>query len=326
LAAPVAAMAPATNLGAAHPVGAGGKDIQGAMADKAVADLSAMIASLAKRRGRPVEPATKMVAESASYDSGRARELGLVDLVAPELGALLTALQGKAVETAAGRRSIRTEGKAITFHRPGLRHQLLSLLANPNLAYILLMIGLMGLYFELSHPGTILPGVVGGLSLILALFAMSTLPVSWTGLALIGMAVVLFVAEIYVASGGLLALAGAASLVLGSVMLFETEQSLVELSLWVMVPTVAGVTAFFGAVTWLAMRAQISRATTGAEGLVGMAAVAVDAGRVRVMGELWRARAPRPLEPGEKVRITAVDGLELAVEPQAGPAPQDEGG
>jgi membrane-bound serine protease (ClpP class) len=167
--------------------------------------------------------------------------------------------------------------------------------------------------------------VVGGLSLILALFAMSTLPVSWTGLALIGMAVVLFVAEIYVASGGLLALAGAASLVLGSVMLFETEQSLVELSLWVMVPTVAGVTAFFGAVTWLAMRAQISRATTGAEGLVGMEAVAVDAGRVRVMGELWRARAPRPLEPGEKVLITAVDGLELAVEPQAEPA-QGEGG
>jgi membrane-bound serine protease (ClpP class) len=319
MAAPVAAMAPATNLGAAHPVAAGGKDIQGALADKAVADLSAMMSSLAKRRGRPAEPAQKMVAESASYDAGQARELGLVELVAPELGALLTALEGRVVETAAGRRRIAGQGKAITFRRPGLRHQLLSLLANPNLAYILLMIGLMGLYFELSHPGTILPGVVGGLALILALFAMSTLPVSWTGLALIGLAVVLFVAEIYVASGGLLALAGAAALVLGSVMLFETDQRLIELSLWVMVPTVIGVSAFFGAVTWLAMRAQVGGATTGAEGLVGAKAVAADAARVRVMGELWRARAPRPLEPGEEVRITAVEGLELTVEPLGRP-------
>jgi len=316
MAAPMAAMAPATNLGAAHPVAAGGKEIEGAMADKAVADLTAMMKSLAQRRGRPVEPAAAMVTESASYSAEKAKELGLVEEVAPELGDLLGALEGKTAATAAGPRAIAAAGKALHFHQPGLRHRLLSLLASPNLAYLLMMIGLMGLYFELSNPGAVLPGVVGGLALILALFAMSALPVSYTGLALIGLSVVLFITEIYVTSYGLLSLAGAASLILGSLMLFDSDSELFRVSLAVMLPVVAGVLAFFLTVTWLAMRAQLRKASTGHEGLVGMKAVAAGPAKVRVMGELWHAAAPRELAPGEEVVITKVEGLKLTVEPE----------
>lgn len=315
LAAQVAAMAPATNIGAAHPVGSGGEDIKGVMGEKAVADLKAMIISLAKRRGRDPEPAAKMVTESASYDAGRAKELGLVDLVEGDLGQLLSALEGRVVQTAAGPMRIVTQGKTLRFFEPSLRHKILSLFASPNLAYILLMIGLMGLYFELSNPGAVLPGVVGGLALILALFAMSALPVSYTGLALIGLSVVLFIAEIYVVSGGVLAVGGAVALVLGSVMLFETDNELLKVSLKVLIPTVAGVVVFFGAVTWLAMRAQLKKASTGSEGLVGQKGLVVKPGKVRVMGELWRAKSAHPLEPGQEVVVTGVEGLLLKVEP-----------
>ncbi len=323
LAAPVAAMAPATNLGAAHPVGSGGKDIKGVMAEKVVADLKAMITGLAKRRGRNPEPAAKMVTESASYDAGQAKELGLVDILAHDLGQLLAALEGRVVQTAAGPVRIVSKGKTLRFFEPSLRHKILSLFANPNLAYILLMIGLMGLYFELSTPGAVLPGVVGGLALILALFAMSALPVSYTGLALIGLSVVLFIAEIYVISGGVLAVGGAVALVLGSVMLFDTDNELLKVSLSVLIPTVAGVVVFFGVITWLAMRAQLKKASTGSEGLVGQKGVVVAPGQVRVVGELWRAHSARPLEPGQEVIVTKVEGLLLSVEPLRAPQPKE---
>jgi len=315
LAAPVAAMAPATNLGAAHPVAAGGQEIKGAMADKAVADLKAMISGLAKRRGRDPGPAVKMVTDSASYDAGQAKELGLVDILAGDLGQLLSALEGRVAQTSAGPMRIAVQGKPLRFYEPSLRHKVLSLLASPNLAYILLMIGLMGLYFELSNPGAILPGVVGGLALILALYAMSAMPVSYTGLALIGLSVVLFITEIYVVSGGVLAVGGAVALVLGSLMLFESDEEMFTVSLSILIPTVTAVVVFFGAVTWLAMRAQLRKTSTGSEGLLGQRGVVVAPGRVRVLGELWRARSGKPLVPGQEVVVTEVDGLLLTVEP-----------
>ncbi len=316
LAGAVAAMAPATNLGAAHPVGPGGSEIKGSMAHKVVNDLVALAASLAKRRGRDPAAAARMVTHSASYDALQARRLGLVDLVARDLGSLLKALEGRVVETAAGPRRITSRGRALHYYQPGWRLRLLSFLASPDLAYILLMIGLMGLYFELSHPGAIFPGVIGGICLILALFAMSTLPVSYTGLALIGLGVILFVLEIKVASAGLLSLGGAVCLVLGSVMLFQSDQEVIRVSLQVLVPTVGGVVAFFAVVTWLAVRAQLRRALTGREGLVGAKGVMVAPDRVRVMGELWRAKSEVPLEPGQEVEVLSVEGLELTVAPR----------
>ncbi|MCB2193014.1 MAG: nodulation protein NfeD [Deltaproteobacteria bacterium] len=315
LAAPVAAMAPATHVGAAHPVGGQGQDIKGTMGEKAVSDLKALAVSLAKRRGRDPKLAEEMVVKSTSFDALKAKELGLADIVARDLGALLQALQGRKVTTAAGEKVIDTKGVTIRFHRPGWREKLLSLLASPNLAYILLMIGLAGLYFELSHPGAVFPGVVGGLALILAFFAMSTLPVSYAGLALIGLAVVLFFAEIKITSYGMLSLAGAASLILGSVMLFKSGETVVAISLTVLIPTALAMILFFGGVAFLAGKAQLSKAVTGQEGLVGAAGVVVDAGRVRLMGELWRYNSSESLEPGQKVEVVEVKGLEIQVRP-----------
>ncbi|MCF8097862.1 MAG: nodulation protein NfeD, partial [Desulfarculaceae bacterium] len=315
LAAPVAAMAPATHVGAAHPVGGQGQDIKGTMGEKAVSDLKALAASLAKRRGRDPKLAEEMVVKSTSFDALQAKELGLADIVARDLGDLLQALQGRKVPTAAGEKVINTKGRTIRFHHPGWRDKLLSLLASPNLAYILLMIGLAGLYFEFSHPGSVFPGVVGGLALILAFFAMSTLPVSYAGLALIGLAVVLFFAEIKITSYGMLSLAGAASLILGSVMLFKSGERVVAVSLTVLIPTALAMILFFGGVAYVAGRAQLAKSVTGREGLLGSAGVVVDAGRVRLLGELWRYASDRPLEPGQKIEVIAVNGLEVEVRP-----------
>lgn len=318
LAAPLAAAAPAANLGAAHPVGAGGKDIKGVMAGKIMSDLKALARTLAKRRGRNPELAEKMVTESLSLDASQALASGLLDLTAPNLGALLSRIQGREAATASGTARIDVAGKPLRYFKPDLRYRLLSFLANPNLAYILMMIGMMGLFFELSNPGSILPGVVGGVCLVLALFAMSALPVSYTGLALIGLAVVFFIVEIKVAGKGLLALAGAVSLVLGSLMLFDSPDDLVRVSLSVLIPVAAGVTAFFLGVTYLALRAQLGRSATGAEGMAGQKAVVVDSDRVRVMGELWRARGAEGLPPGSEVVVREVEGLLLKVEPLDG--------
>ncbi|MCA1906710.1 MAG: ATP-dependent Clp protease proteolytic subunit, partial [Desulfarculus sp.] len=314
LAAQVAAMAPATQVGAAHPVGGGGVEIKGAMGDKVVQDLSAMARGLAQRRGRDPDLAQRMVTESLSLEAGEALKKGMIDLMASDLGSLLGQLEGVTVATESGPRVISTQGRHLVFHAPDWRDRLLSLLASPNLAYILLMIGLAGLYFELSHPGTIFPGVVGGLCLILAFFAMSSLPVSYAGLALILLSLVLFFLEIKVVSGGLLGLGGGLALILGSIMLFDQPGQLTAISLAVLVPTLAAFLAFFGGVTWLAARAQLTRARTGAEGLIGEKGVVLGPGRVRVLGEIWRARGAEGLAAGQAVVVKAVDGLTLGVE------------
>lgn len=314
LAAQVAAMAPATQVGAAHPVGGGGEDIKGSMGEKVVQDLSAMARGLALKRGRDPVLAERMVTESLSLEAGEALKKGMIDLMASDLGSLLGQLEGVTVQTEAGPLVISTKGRHLVFHAPDWRDRLLSLLASPNLAYILLMIGLAGLYFELSHPGAIFPGVVGGLALILAFFSMSSLPVSYAGLALILLSLVLFFLEIKIASGGLLGLGGAVALILGSIMLFDQPGQLTAISLTVLVPTLAAFLAFFGGVTWLAARAQLAQARTGAEGLLGEKGVVLDPGRVRVLGEIWRARGVGDLAPGRQVVVKAVDGLTLSVE------------
>jgi membrane-bound serine protease (ClpP class) len=317
LAAPLAAMAPATHMGAAHPVGGGGKEIEGTMGEKVLSDLTALAVSLAKRRGRDPKLAEEMVTKSVSFDATQAKELKLVDIVARDLASLLGALEGMKVATAAGEMVIATAGKALHFHTPGWREKLLSALASPNLAYILLMIGMAGIYFELSNPGTIFPGVIGGLSLILAFFAMSSLPVSYAGLALIGLAVVLFLAEIKVTSYGMLSLAGAVSMILGSIMLFDSGDQMLAISLGVLVPTAIGVIGFFATVAFLAGRAQFSKGVTGMEGMVGARGQVVDKTRVRILGELWSYESQAPLAPGQEVVVTASRGLLLEVKPAA---------
>ena len=317
LAGHVTAMASATHLGAASPVSGTGQDIEGTMAKKAVSDLSALAASLAKKRGIDPKLATEMVTDARSFDSAEALKLKLVDLTAADLNDLLVKLEGKTVETGAGKRVIATVGRRLHFSGPTWRDHLLSLLASPNLAYILMMIGLAGLYFELSHPGAVLPGVVGAASLILAFFAMSTLPVSYAGLALILLALVLFIAEIKVVSYGMLSVSGVICLVLGSVMLFDNDEQLVRISISVMAPVLTAVAAFFVCLAYLAGKAQLRKSVTGSEGLVGLYGEVADNGWVRVQGELWKAPGSEAFELGTRIVVRGMEGMELDVEPAA---------
>ena len=287
------------------------------MGKKVKSDLAALMKSIAKQRKRNVDLAVKMVTEAESLDAGQAIKDGLVDFMARDLGGLLKAVEGKVVPTSGGQRLISSKGRAIHFHQAGVRDKLLSALANPNFAYILLMIGMAGLYFELSHPGTIFPGVVGALSLILAFFAMSALPVSYAGLALIGLAVVLFIAEIKITSYGMLSLGGAVSLILGSVMLFESEGELMAVSLSVLAPVAAATIGFFAGVAFLAGRAQLSKKQTGMEGLVGQKGVVFDQRRIKVMGEIWRAHGLEEMQAGDEVEVVKSRGLEVFVKPAA---------
>ncbi len=315
LAADIAAMAPGTNMGAAHPVNLGQKEMDGTMAEKVVNDMVAYTKSIAEKRGRNSDWAEKAIRESVSVTEKEALELNVIDLIAEDLDDLLEKIDGRdlkdkgTLHTKAVKRVVLTES---------LRDKILKTLSDPNIAYLLMMIGLAGLYFELSHPGTIFPGVIGAMSLILAFFAFQTLPVNYAGVLLIALAIILFVLEMKVASYGLLSLGGVISLFLGSLMLFEGTAPGMRLSWRVLVPTVVMVSGFFVAVAGLVFRSQVSKPRTGDKGLVGEVGVAKSRlepeGKVFVHGELWNAVAPGSIEPGAKVRVVSVDSLLLRVE------------
>ena len=318
IAADVAAMAPGTNIGAAHPVMAQGKEPEGAMNDKITNDMAAHARSLAQKRGRNVEWAEKAVRESVSITASEALENKVVDMVAADLDDLLTQLHGREIN---GKKPLDVEGAEIVVLNPGLRTRVLKAVSNPNVAYVLMMIGLAGLYFELSHPGAVFPGVVGGICLILAFFALQALPVNVTGILLIGLALILFLLEIKITSYGLLSVAGIISLALGSFMLFEDVPGL-TLSVSVVLPTVLLVSGFFILVALLVIRAQTARPRTGKEGMVGEKGVAktpIDPkGKVLVHGELWNARSRVAIEKDAGVYVLAIDGLVLEVAPDEG--------
>jgi len=314
IAAHVAAMAPQTNIGAAHPVSAGGKEISKTMSEKVVNDMVAYARSIAKDRGRNEDWVEKAIRESVSITGEVAVKNKVVDLVARDIDDLLGLLDGREIALDKGKVKLGTKGLKVIYFTPGWRDRVLRTISNPNIAYILMMIGLAGLYFELAHPGAILPGVVGAISLILAFFAFQTLPVNYAGLLLIALGIIFFIAEIKVASYGLLSLAGLISLALGSVMLFEN----VRVSLKLMMPTVFLIGGFFIAIAFLAFRAYRSQPKGGMEGLVGEAGVVEEridpVGLIFAHGEYWKATSAEVAEQGEKVRITGSRGLELIVE------------
>lgn len=316
LAADIAAMAPGTHIGAAHPVGVGGKDIDGAMSEKVVNDMVAQTRSIAQKRNRNADWAERAVRESVSITETEALKEKVIDIVAGDLDDLVRQIDGREV---AGKGTLDLKDAARVFMKEDLRSRVLRIISNPNIAYILLMIGLAGLYFELSHPGTLFPGVVGGIALILAFYSLQTLPVSAAGILLILLAVVFFVMEMKVASYGLLSIAGVSALLLGSLMLFEGESPQLRVSLGVLLPTVFVVSGFFVAVAGLVFKAQLTRPSTGAEGLIGEEGVArtdiETEGKVFVHGELWKAVADRPVKQGGKVRVVAVENLVVRVEP-----------
>jgi len=318
LAADIAAMAPGTNIGAAHPVAVGGGRIDRTMSEKIVTDAVAYIHSLAENTGRNVKWAAQAVRESVSIRETEALKIKVIDLIAKDLNDLLEKVHGKTIEKPRGEIKLATKGLKTNLLEMGFRERFLAVLSNPNIAYILMMIGLVGLYFELSNPGAIFPGVIGGICLILAFFAFRTLPVNYAGVMLILLGVFLFVAEIKIASYGLLTIGGLVSLALGSIMLFESPIPALRASLYVIIPTVIVTGAFFAFAVTMAVKAQLAKPATGAEGFVGEIGLVQTPlrpeGKVFVHGEIWNAYADEAIEVGEKVRVLKTEGLKVKVE------------
>jgi len=262
----VAAMAPGTSIGAASPVGMGGKEINKTMSKKIVNDMVAFVKGIAKKRGRNATWAERAVRESVSVTETEALKDNVIDLVAENLDDLIRQLDGRQIQ---GKGTLDLKGAKRIRVEEGFRTKVLKTISNPNIAYILLMIGLAGLYFEFSHPGAIFPGVVGGISLILAFFALQTLPVNYAGFLLIIVAIILFIMEMKITSYGLLSVAGIISLLLGSLMLFESTSPSMRISLQVLVPTLLMISGFFVGVASLVFRSQTSTPRTGVAGIVG---------------------------------------------------------
>jgi len=318
LAAHVAAMAPGTNIGAAHPVAVGSGEMGKEMAEKVTNDAAAYIKSIAEQRGRNVEWAEKAVRESISASESEALQQKIIDLIAADLNDLLRQLNGRKVMTSAGERTLRTEGAALQHVEMSLRQRLLSMLADPNVAYMLLLLGAAGLFFEISTPGAVLPGVIGGISLLLGLYALQLLPVNYAGLALIVLAIILFIAEVKVTSYGALTIGGIIAMILGALMLFEAPPPLPGLSLWVVVPSTLLVAAFFVFLVGAALKTLAQHPYSGREGLlqkVGVALTPIDQkqGKVFVAGERWDAHSEEPIEQGVAVEVVQIDGMTLLV-------------
>ena len=318
MAAHVAAMAPATNIGAAHPVTAGGGDMGKEMSKKVANDAAAFARSLAAERGRNVEWAEKAVRSSVSVTEREAVKLKVVDLVADNLQDLLAKVDGRIVKTARGTVTLQTRDAPVKRIEIRFRDKFLALITDPNIAYILMMVGMLGIFFELQNPGVVLPGVIGGISLILAFFAFQSLPINWAGVLLILFGIALLIAEIKIASHGVLTIGGVIAMVLGSFMLYDAPEVGFRVSWAVIIPTVGATAGLFVWAVSAGVRAMRRPPVTGAQGMVGRLAVARGElgpeGQVNVDGEIWRAVAEGGAIPaGEKVRVTAVDGLTLRV-------------
>ena len=316
MAADVAAMSPATNIGAATPVNLqGGMD--STMAHKVTNDAAAFARTVANQRGRNAAWAEQAVRRAVAVDDSEAVALKIVDFRASTLEELLARADGRSWRRGEERLVIRTRGLPFDRLEPGFSQRLLALIADPNVAYILMMLGFYGLLFELQNPGAILPGIVGGICIILAFLAFSTLPVNYAGVALIILAIVFFLAEVKVASHGLLAAGGVLSLLLGSIILFEGGAGGPRLSWGIIAAATVTTTTFFLLVVGAGLRAQKRRVTTGAQGMVDRRGIVVDRvapeGRVRIGDEYWRAVSGNPLDPGTEVQVTGVDGLVLRV-------------
>jgi membrane-bound serine protease (ClpP class) len=325
LAADVAVMAPGTHIGAAHPVSAGGEESKGTetMAKKAASDVAAYARTLAGARGRTATLAAEAVTESRAFTNREALEASppLIDFVASDVHDLLRQLDGRTIKRFDGRSATLETTGIVTEQREMTRRQrFLSAIAHPQIAYFLLTLGMLGLTVELWNPGSFLPGVAGGLFLLLAFFAFQVLPVDTTGLLLVIFGLGLLILELKVPSFGVLGVGGTISLLIGSVML-TSEVPGVRVSYQVIVPVVlatAGIVLFLGR---LALTAQRSVSVTGVEGLIGARGHALTAlgpggpGQIHVHGEIWRATSAAAVAAGQSVRVTAVEGLTTVVEP-----------
>lgn len=306
-------MAPGTNTGAAHPVGVSitGQGMDETMAEKVTHDAASYIKSIADKRGRNLEMAEAAVRESLSYTAREALEGGLIDLVANDDREILEHFDGKTIQRFDGEEvTLSLQNQQILDQPMTGRQKFLLTISNPNLAYILLMLGLLGLYFEFSNPGAILPGVLGGISILLAIFAFQILPVNYVGLILILLAIAMFILDIKIQSYGILSIGGVVAMVIGSIMLIDAPIPELRPSLKFIIPLAIGISLIFIFLVTLAIKAHARRAVTGSEGLVGRIGTARTAlspeGKVFVHGELWDAEAAEEIPEGSKVKVIEV--------------------
>ncbi len=319
MAAHVAAMAPGTNIGAAHPVAMGGGEMDKSMKEKVENDSAAYIKSIAEQRGRNVAWAEDAVRKSVSVTEREALKLKVIDLVADDMPGLLKQLDGRTIPLQSNPTVLHTADAAVREFPMGFRLELLKTLSDPNIAYLLMTIGTIGIMAELYNPGAILPGIVGAISLILAFYSLQSLPVNYAGVLLFLLGVIFFILEATVTSYGLLAIGGVVAMLLGSMMLIRTDAEFLQISWSVILPVVALTAAFSLFMVGMGVRAMRRRPATGREEMVGLVGIVQTAltphGQLAVHGELWEAISDRPLQPGDKAEVVRVEGLRLYVKP-----------
>lgn len=320
IAAHIAAMAPESNIGAAHPVNAGGGQMDETMAGKVTNDAAAYIRSLAEMRGRNVVWAEAAVRNSVSITADEALKLNVIDIVSPNLDSLLLTIDGRVVNTARGSVKLATKGAKVKRIGETFRHRILKTITNPNIAYILMILGIYGLFFEMTNPGAIFPGVIGGICIILAFYAFQTLPVNYAGLLLILLAAVLFFLETQVASFGALTMGGVVAMFFGSLMLFDKAVGgqFIKISITLISLTTLITAAFFLIAVRYVIKVHRRLPTTGQEGLVGEEGTATtevseSGGQVFVHGEYWNAFSDTTIPKDTKVTVESVIGLKIKV-------------
>lgn len=317
LAANVAAMAPGTNIGAAHPVAGGGQEVKGVMGEKIENFTASFSETIAQRRGRDTEFAIQAVRRSISITDKEALEKRVIDIIAVDVSDLLKQAHGREVDVAGTKRTLDFDGVSVLRFEMGLKLKVLNVLADPNIAYLLMMAGILGLYMEFSNPGALFPGIAGGIALLLALASLQVLPINYAGLLLIGLGMCLLVAEAFLPSFGLLGISGVVSLGLGSLLLFDVEGSDLTVDPGIVLAAVGTLSAAVLVVTFLVVKSQRRRATLGYEGLVGEVGEVRERldlkGRVFVHGEVWRAEGAERLEPGDRIEVVGHDGMVLKV-------------
>jgi len=327
-AAHIAVMAPSTNIGSAHPVISGGggmpQDTSGSetMMEKVTNDAVAKIKAMAEKRSRNADWAEKAIRESENITASEALEMKVIDFIAPNIDSLLSMIDGKEIILDNGKHQIlHTRGTTIITINMTWRQRLLDLISNPNIAYILMMIGISGLMLELYNPGAILPGVLGSICLILGLYAMQTLPVNYAGLFLIVFAIIMFLLEIKIPSYGLLSIGGVVSLIMGTVMLFDSPFPFLRVS-W---EVIAGVTIitflFFVFATGMALKIQRKKSATGAEGMIEEFGMVIEKlgpeGKIKIHGEIWKAQSDETIDKGKKVTVVSCDDKNLILKVKA---------
>ncbi len=319
MAAHVAAMAPGTNIGAAHPVGGSGEDIEGDMREKVENFAASLGKTIAQERGRNAEWAEQAVRESVSITEVEALEINVVDIVARDVADLLTQIDGREVLIKGEPVVLHTAGSSVVRHEMSTRQKILGFIANPNLAFVLMALGMLGLYLEFYNPGLLFPGVFGLICLLLGLWATQVLPVNYTGLALLGVGVVLMTAEVFTPTFGVLGIGGLVAFVLGALFLFDTPDSTVAVDRR-LIGGIAGVTgATILLMGWLVVRAHRRQPASGVEAMVGeigrVRRVLSEPGRAKVFvhGEHWDAIVEGEVSEGDRVEVTGVEGLHVRV-------------